>query len=65
MDKTHKERILHALQRLEQNVGRVCKYCDGVIAFVAGIIEGGQREKRGRFAGVPLPSCLFPLHPLP
>jgi len=24
MDKTQKERILHALQRLEQNVGKVC-----------------------------------------
>lgn len=27
MDKTQKERILHALQRLEQNVGKVCSKC--------------------------------------
>lgn len=30
MDKTQKERILHALQRLEQNVGKVGK-ADGDI----------------------------------
>jgi len=44
MDKTQKERILHALQRLEQNVGKVSFAVTIVMFNLPSIISGTQQS---------------------